>query len=103
LTARERDAEQLSPEVFHLCELADVKSRGDQANETFHKIIDISSKENSPSEMTRENIVLQKMHDLLPIVPASFHLEKVSSEINKREASAAARGKGQQLPDVRAK
>ena len=73
------------PDVFGLHSLADVKLRRDQANEIFQKIIDIQPKESAVGGMTREDVVLQKIHDLLPNVPANFNMEHVRSKVEERK------------------
>ncbi|OHS96678.1 Dynein heavy chain family protein [Tritrichomonas foetus] len=73
------------PDVFGLHSLADVKLRRDQANEIFQKIIDIQPKESAVGGMTREDVVLQKIHDLLPNVPPNFNMETVRAKVEERK------------------
>ena len=73
------------PDVFGLHSLADVKLRRDQANDIFQKIIDIQPKESAVGGMTREDVVLQKIHDLLPNVPPNFNMEYVRSKVEDRK------------------
>ncbi|OHT04931.1 Dynein heavy chain family protein [Tritrichomonas foetus] len=73
------------PDVFGLHALADVKLRRDQANEIFQKIIDIQPKESAVGGMTREDVVLQKIHDLLPNVPPDFDMDHVRSKVEDRK------------------
>ncbi|OHT09327.1 Dynein heavy chain family protein [Tritrichomonas foetus] len=72
------------PDVFGLHPLADVKLRRDQANEIFQKIIDIQPKESAVGGMTREDLVLQKIKELLPGVPRDFSMERVRSLVSTR-------------------
>ncbi|KAK8835297.1 Dynein heavy chain 5, axonemal [Tritrichomonas musculus] len=72
------------PDVFGLHPLADVKLRRDQANEIFQKIIDIQPKESAVGGMTREDLVLQKIKELLPNVPQNFQMERVRSLVDSR-------------------
>ncbi|KAH0792655.1 Dynein heavy chain family protein [Histomonas meleagridis] len=73
------------PDIFGLHSLADVKLRRDQANEIFQKIIDIQPKESSIGGLTRESVVLQKIHDLLPLVPEDFDMDHVRSQVELRK------------------
>ncbi|KAK8898529.1 Dynein heavy chain 5, axonemal [Tritrichomonas musculus] len=73
------------PDVFGLHSLADVKLRRDQANEIFQKIIDIQPKESAVGGMTREDVVLQKIHDLLPNVPQNFKMDHVRQKVDDRK------------------
>ena len=72
------------PDVFGLHPLADVKLRRDQANEIFQKIIDIQPKESAVGGMTREDLVLQKIKELLPGVPQDFSMDRVRSLVYSR-------------------
>jgi dynein heavy chain len=74
-----------SPDVFGLHALADVKLRRDQANEIFQTIIDIQPKESAIGGLTREDIVLTKINEMLPGVPEPFNMESVRAKVNDRK------------------
>jgi dynein heavy chain len=74
------------PDVFGLHSLADVKLRRDQANEIFQTIIDVQPKESAVGGLTREDLVLQKIHELLPQTPEDFDMERVLAAVDRRKA-----------------
>jgi hypothetical protein len=53
--------------------------------------------------MIREDVVLQKIHELLPNVPPSFDGEQNRAEVDKRAAPTVSGGKVHQPFDVCAK
>jgi dynein heavy chain len=74
------------PDIFGLHSLADVKLRRDQANEIFQTIVDVQPKESAVGGLTREDLVLQKIHELLPATPANFDMERVLAAVDRRKA-----------------
>jgi dynein heavy chain len=91
------------PEVFGLHSLAAVKLRRDQVNEIFQKIIDVQPKESSVGGIIHEDVVLQKIHELLPGVPLNFDMDKIRTEVDKRATQLSGDGKVHQPLDVCAK
>lgn len=73
------------PDVFGLHALADVKLRRDQANEIFQKIIDIQPKESAMGGVTREDIVKEKIKDMMNNVPDNFNMEYVRQKVADRK------------------
>jgi dynein heavy chain len=74
------------PDVFGLHSLADVKLRRDQANAIFQTIVDVQPKESAVGGLTREDLVLQKIHELLPQTPDDFDMERVLAAVDRRKA-----------------
>jgi dynein heavy chain len=74
------------PDVFGLHSLADVKLRRDQANEIFQTIVDVQPKESAVGGLTREDLVLQKIRELLPQTPDNFDMERVLAAVDRRKS-----------------
>jgi hypothetical protein len=71
------------PDMFGLHSLADVKLRHDQANKIFHTIVDVQPKEIAIGGRMREDLVIQKIRELLPAKPGNSDIEHVLAGVDR--------------------